>query len=231
MQNTRLHHGPASLREWTAWACGRMRRDNDVVIAVVGETGKGKSSFATLLMRKLQDHPVQPDKQFIWQADQLIHHAKTLPEFSCLVMDEAIVGGGNRRRAMSTANVDLQEHLNTCRTYHHAVLFLAPQFADLDMAIQTRCTHVFEIVSRGEVVVHELQKNQHLMERSTWPEARFVDEFPDPAKHEDPEVRQLWSDYKRLKDAFSFNGKDPLAVERMKFREMVREVLQGIDLG
>lgn len=204
-----------------------MRRDNDVVAAITGDTGSGKSSLAVLLARVLQDKPVQVDQQFLWSAQALGPAARSLPEYSCIVMDEAIVGGGNRRRAMSGDNVGVMEHLNTCRTYHQTVLFLAPQFGDLDTSIQTRCRWQLHVTKRGEVKFIEWSKAGGPNSRKMLYSYRFTDKFPDPATHENPEVRQLWRDYKAAKDRFSFHGSDPNAAARLEFFNHCRRVIRS----
>lgn len=225
------YNGPQNVREWVKWARGRTRRDNDVIAAIAGDTGSGKSSLAVLLAPKLQDHPVQIEEQFLWASDALLNAARKCPEGSALVMDEAVVGGGNRRRAMSTANVDVMEHLNTCRTFHQIVLFLAPQFGDLDTAIQTRCNWLFLVTERGKFTAYEVTKTGGPKGRGAWLQERFRDVFPDPATHKDSNVRALWEEYKAAKERFSYRGNDPKAPLRERlideYRAKIRLVMDS----
>lgn len=212
-----------------------MSRDDDVVIAICGGTGSGKSTLARLLMRKLQDHPVDAEKQLIWSQSQITESARTLPEFSALQIDEALAAGGNRRRAMSSDNVNLMEHLNTCRTFHHAMLFCSPQFGDLDLSVQTRCLGIIEVYERGKYRWYELVKDSSVMERGVFPVLRFEDRFPDDTGHPEPDARALRLAYDELKLKYSMQGSDKTTPVRREFikecREKIRAVLEECDTG
>jgi len=213
----------------------RMSKDDDAVFAIIGATGSGKSTFMRLLMRKVQDHPIQPEKQYIWNQAQILPAARELPEFSCLGIDEALAAGGNRRRAMSKDNVELMEFLNTCRTFHHATFFCAPQFGDLDTAIQTRCLGIFEIFQRGHVRYHELVKSTDVTEREVFPVVRWEDRFPDDRDHPDEDARANRAAYDELKMRFSHQGtdKETIAMREMvqRFRVKIRRILDEFGTG
>lgn len=233
MANNRTHR-PENVRELVKWFRFKMRQDDDVVIAITGDTGSGKSTLERLLMRKLQDHRIDPELQFVWAANGLLEAARKLPEYSAIGVDEALAAGGNRRRAMSKGNVDVMEHLNTCRTFHHATIFCAPQFADLDLAVQTRCLGIIEVYKRGRFRWYELVKDSSVMERGVFPILRFEDAFPDDKDHPDPDAVALRLAYDDLKRRYSHQGSDqesPLKRALVQeFREKIRAVLDECDI-
>ena len=224
---------PEDLKSLIQWLRYRVRQDDDGVLVITGPTGTGKSTLLRLLMRHIQDHPVEPDLNFIWAANQLLESARKLPEFSCLGVDEGLAAGGNRRRAMTSDNVNVMEHLNTCRTFHHVTLIASPQFADLDLAIQTRALGILEVYKRGHVRFHELVKAPDVMDRIVYPVPRFKDVFPDDRDHSDPEAVRIRLAYDELKAKYSHQGSDsksPLMRQTIEeYRAIIRGVLEGQD--
>lgn len=221
------YHGPQSLREWSQWARNRAANDNDVIIVVSGETGSGKSSLALLMARKLQEEKFVCEMQVLWDVASLLQRARDIGEGKVLIIDEAMVAGGNRRRAMSNDNIETQNHLNTCRVFHQIVLFLAPNFADLDISIQNRVKWNFHVTGRGEFDAYEVIPVGGPKSRSTYSQLRFSDTFPDP-KAAAPE---LWAEYEHAKLSYSFKGADPKkTLKEARIKEMVTQ-LQEIDTG
>jgi hypothetical protein len=122
--------------------------------------------------------------------------------------------------------------LTTCRVFHQIVVFLAPRFQDLDGSIKGRTSWVLNVEGRGEFTAWEVTQSNTPFSRGQFIDDRFVDVFPDPAKHRDPEVRQLWKEYLQEKKRFSKQGTDKLALDREFFkdhcRSVIREVLGGL---
>lgn len=216
-------HGPHDLAKLIQWGRNRLKQDNDFLWTVGGETGSGKSSLALLLAQALQGRALDVPRQFLYSVDSLRHYMQTMPEGSIFTLDEAVISG-NRRRAMAAENVTLMEHLNTCRVFHQGLLFCAPQFGDLDSAIQTRAKWHLQCGPRGRVTVYEVMKGSGPKSRGTYLVERFSDAFPDPAK----KYPDLWRAYLENKRAYSMRGGDGKQVAVEKFQARVRAVIRDV---
>lgn len=218
-----VYHGPKTTKMWVDWARARVKRDDDVILIIEGDTGSAKSSLALLLGRVLQDHPFEVRRQVFWRPEGIIQAARELPEYSVLVLDEAI--SANRRKAMHGSNIELMEHLNVCRTFHHIVIFCVPQAEDLDISIQTRASWIFSCSKnpRGSYIASEIvgKTRKYIV-----PSERYGDHYPDPQV----KYPELWAEYEAAKKAYSYHSDDPkeplkkAAIE--KYRKIIRQVMQ-----
>lgn len=133
----------------------RLKRDWDIVVAITGEEGIGKSSLA-IRMGMMIDPEFDLERNIIYIpsykqiVDKITHD---LPRYSVVIVDEAIKTMYKRRFANR-----LQIFLNTiysiCRKENKASILCMPDFQDFDRFFrQHRILLWIHILERGKAVV------------------------------------------------------------------------------
>lgn len=193
------------LRQWMDRFGDSVRRDNDVVMAVTGDEGSGKSSIA-LQMSAYMDPDFDPVRQVVFTADQFTRTAVELPKYSALVLDESISGGFSRD-AGSGPNKRLAKFLTVSRERNLFCFLLWPNIRWLDPILKEhRCkwnVHVEKRVGKAgcrhvdcrcyaEAWVRQLRDGEFVFDP---PKKVFPFRFP-------PAVGPVWDAYKKAKDEF-----------------------------
>ncbi len=130
-------HDPGQLLK--SWA-NRLKRNQHVVWASVGDPGSGKSEGNLFLGSELQammgTGPVDIRRQVAFKPVDRKPMAQALPRFRVVFDDEATGEGGHKRQPMSTGNVNNVQDLDACRGRNQANGFACPRLIDLDTLIQ-----------------------------------------------------------------------------------------------
>lgn len=138
----------------------RLKKDWDVVIAITGEEGTGKSSLAIIMGTYMQDIAKIPkfslEKNVLYNPKTLdIKDAvlKLVPRFGVIMMDEAIKSL-YKMGFMSKAQQYINQLYTLCRKENKATLLCIPRFGDLNEFFRNHRTKIWlHIVARGEVMI------------------------------------------------------------------------------
>lgn len=146
-----------------------LKTDRDVVIAVGGFTGEGKSTFMHKLAKaysKVANVSYEFDKSMTWSRKELtmwidgIGENKTgqKPEYSVVVADELISMFYNRNFTNKDQKSTI-ELLNKCRDRHLLIMGAVPVFFQLDVAFRSRVRFFVYIIMRGVALVFQQERN------------------------------------------------------------------------
>lgn len=121
--------------------------DKDFTIAVSGFPGSGKSTFAYLLAKNV-DENFDMRKQMIFTREDLINAANTLPPRSAIIIDEA-VALLFRRDFMNTKQKEILKIMDMIRYKQYCLIFCVPSFWSLDTHLLQRVRLRIHIDRRG----------------------------------------------------------------------------------
>lgn len=129
-------------------------KDWDIVVALAGEEGSGKSTLAIQLARlidpgfKLESHVIfDPNNKVV------VDKVKTLPKYSCIILDEAIKTMYKLNWA-STEQKMLNMAFALCRKYNQIVILCIPRFRDLNEQFRNwRAKLWIQVVERGRAAI------------------------------------------------------------------------------
>lgn len=207
------YHGPQSLEQFVKWGRGWVRRDRHLPIGIVGPPGNGKSSFRTLLAKKL-DEEYDPEEQTTVGELNTVRLAKTVGRYRVACGDEGDASG-NKLATMRREAVQVAEEMDHIRKLNTIPIFTRPDYADFIGGLADHLAWVFELPSRGRFRAFECfslgmkKKTTLLVERfnntddprapaippcsEVWPEGweavlRLGDDY---ARDVDPQLTQL----------------------------------------
>jgi len=214
-----------SLKRWMDGFVARAKMDNDMVLAITGEEGSGKSSLA-LQMAAYMDPAFDPVKQVVFSGDQFARTAVDLPKYSAIILDESISGGFSRDAGAGT-NKRLAKFLTVSRELNLLCFILWPNIRWLDPILKEhRCKWNVHIEKRNRdsafAWVRQLRDGELVFER---PKPIHPFTFP-PAKG------PKWDAYKKAKTAFveevGRGADDQEEMESMALLDQMRGELRAI---
>lgn len=104
----------------------------DATAAIAGDTGMGKSELAvglSVALSEISGVPFELKRQVVYTREQLDEAIKTLPRYSCIVVDEAVNVLFSRDDQKNSAIIKL---LDMCRSRNLAMFFCMPDFSAMD---------------------------------------------------------------------------------------------------
>lgn len=214
-----------SLKRWMDGFVWSAKQDNDLVLAVTGDEGSGKSSLA-LQMAAYMDPNFDPVRQVVFTADQFTRTAVELPKYSAIVLDEAISGGFSRDAGAGT-NKRLAKFLTVSRELNLLCFILWPNIRWLDPILKEhRCKWNVHIEKRHRdhafAWVRQLRDGELVFERP-----KPIHPFTFPAAK-----GPKWDAYKKAKKAFvegvGRGSDDAEEMEAMVLLDHIREELRPI---
>lgn len=141
-----------------------LRSDRDFVLCLSGSTGEGKSTLS-LHVAQLVDENFSISNNITFSRQETIERIKTLPKYSCVVVDEAI----NllfRRDFAKREQKDLLKLLDMCRDRNLCLIFNIPQAWSLDSHILNRVRCWIYVYKRGSALV--FQPSENPFSRDPW---------------------------------------------------------------
>jgi len=104
----------------------------DATAAIAGDTGMGKSECAvstSVAVSDLTGVPFKISRQVVYTREQLDEAIRTLPRYSCIVVDEAVNVLFSRDDQKNSSIIKL---LDMCRSRNLAIFFCMPDFSAMD---------------------------------------------------------------------------------------------------
>jgi len=131
----------------------RLRNDLDVVIAVTGDEGLGKSTLAYQLAKRIDgDFDVEKSTVYNPTYEEVKDKIVGLPKYSAIVVDEAVKTFYKRNFAHKS-QIFLNQVFAICRKANKAVILCMPAFSDFDSFFRRRRILIWiHIVTRGGFV-------------------------------------------------------------------------------
>lgn len=220
------YHGPKNLNDLCKWAQNRCKRDQNANFIVTGEPGTGKSGLVLMMALAIQP-TFRPKTNVALRMPDIDRIIKRLKPGEVLDVDEAVLAGGNKRRAMEKGNKDNLDHFATDRKLNVVRFDIMPHLGEADKSVQSYGHWLLKTQRLGVVEcfepVHYGFKNLSVR----WV-PRFTEEFPD-AKEIMPEV---WGEYKGLIMQYLKGDGTDLGArqERVeKFRAVIRRELARLE--
>jgi hypothetical protein len=134
----------------------RLEKNSDVVIAICGIEGSGKSTVAIILGKAIDDDfDIEKNVVYIPNHQEIIKKIYQLPKGSALVIDEAIMVS-YKRRWYSAAQIKLNEIYTVCRKQNIATILCMPDFNDFDRYWRDhRVLYWIQVIRRSlGVIIH-----------------------------------------------------------------------------
>jgi len=132
------------------------KNDMDCLILITSPKGFGKSTLSLQIAKRLHEKYLGTkfdiESQVVFTPEDVQDRIRSLPEYSALVWDEAVMGamGEDWNRAVSRA---LKKDVTLCRTKHLVMLMNMPNIAWLDSKYRSTLVNFWiHIVSRGLAV-------------------------------------------------------------------------------
>ena len=132
------------------------KNDMDCLILITSPKGFGKSTLSLQIAKRLHEKYLGTkfnlEEQVVFTPEDVQDRIRSLPEYSALVWDEAVMGamGEDWNRAISKA---LKKDITLCRTKHLVMLMNMPNIAWLDSKYRSTLVNFWiHIVSRGLAV-------------------------------------------------------------------------------
>lgn len=158
----------------------RLKQDWDLVIAITGEQGVGKSTIAIILAQLIdKKFDFERNMSFIPSADEIAKKFNELPQYSAYVIDEAI----RSLYKLEWYNVVQQaivKMYQTERYQNKATIIVIPRFRDLTENFRNQRVNIWiNIMKRGSAVAYRRDKDKdikdpwHFDENIKKKEARF----------------------------------------------------------
>jgi len=166
----------------------RIRKDFDIVIAISGEEGIGKSVLAIHLAKYIDPFFTLEKNELISpSAEEMKEKITGLPKFSCIICDEAI-RILYKLRWYTKIQVYLSQLFAVCRQENKVVILCLPRFKDFNEYFRNhRIKAWLHVMSRGTAVQFSkdwspfssdpwgLDDNQKLIEKYSGSRKAFAD--------------------------------------------------------
>ena len=140
----------------------RLRQDWDIVIAITGEEGSGKSTLG-MLLAGLIDRRFRFDKNvsFLPDATEITREFRGLKKYQCYVIDEAI-RALYKMNFMSNLQQTLVQMWATERFQNKATIMIIPRFRDLTENFRNHRVKIWiHVMTRGKAVVYVRDDDPH----------------------------------------------------------------------
>jgi len=124
----------------------RIRKNKNLLIAIVGETGSGKS-YAALSLARAIDKDFGVNKIIFTYTDLIkVAEERRFRKGSCVVFDEVSAEALQARDFMSKKNKNLSALLQTFRNLNYIVIFTSPDMSYIDKQAR-RLMHLVMVTS------------------------------------------------------------------------------------
>lgn len=132
----------------------RVRKDFDLVTAITGEEGIGKSVFAIELAKECDPNFTLEKNELITpNVEKMKEKITQLPQYSCIIADEAI-RILYKQQWYTKAQIYLNQLFSLCRQENKIVLLCIPRFMDINSYFRTwRIKFWVNILERGTAVL------------------------------------------------------------------------------
>lgn len=145
-----------SINHIATYAKKLSRVEKDTPIVISGYPGEGKSVLARQIA-KLFDRRFSDDRNCIYSRKELLSKVETFPP-SAFIVDESI-NLLYKRDWGSAGQKELIKILNICRSKKHLLIFVQPEFADMDKDIRNgRIRLWLYAIKRGVGVVFKPER-------------------------------------------------------------------------
>jgi len=132
----------------------RVRKDFDLVIAITGEEGMGKSVLAIQLgMRLDKNFKLEKNSIYTNEDKEIIDKITTLPRYSVLIIDEA-VKLLYKLNWQSPIQKMMNQIYNLCRKENQISIFCIPRFRDLNEYFRNQRVKIWiHVIARGHAII------------------------------------------------------------------------------
>lgn len=165
-----------SLTKLVNAICDRLLNKFDVVIAIEGRRGLGKSSLAFHLARRIKRemrkrglrkiYGFKPERDLLYERKEVLRFFHDRHRIG--IADEMINVTFNRD-FYNEEQKDLIKMINMNRDHHNLFLSCVPQFKNLDSQIKNLCCMKISVIRRGTAIIHT--PNKTIYARDIWDEA------------------------------------------------------------
>ncbi len=150
------------LKDFANLVKRRLRQDWDLVIAITGEEGCGKSTFA-MILGALIDRRFDFEKNvsFLPDEKEIRNEFRRLKKYQCYVIDEAI-RSLYKMNFMSSLQQSLIQMWATERFQNKATILVLPRFKDLTENFRNHRVKVWiHVLARGHAVAYIRDDDSH----------------------------------------------------------------------
>ncbi|MFW6173052.1 MAG: hypothetical protein ACOC5T_04845 [Elusimicrobiota bacterium] len=128
-------------------------RKKDLIFMITGYPGEGKSVLAIRIARHF-DKRFNYDRNLIYSRSELMEKIENFPP-SAFIIDEAI-NILYKREWNKGAQKDMIKLLNICRSKGHMLIFVQPDFEDMDKDIRKKRLRLWiDVIKRGVGVMYK----------------------------------------------------------------------------
>lgn len=146
----------------------RCQKDWDICIAVTGEEGVGKSSFAIQLCRRIGQFRLGRNVLFSPRSDDIKNMITQLPKYSPVLLDEAIKVLYKMNFSSKVQKV-LNQFYTLCRQENQISIFVIPTFNDLSTFYRNHRVKIWiHILERGIGIVFIKDSNPLVKRDDCW---------------------------------------------------------------
>lgn len=172
-----------------------LRQDRDMVIAITGEEGSGKSTLG-LCLSLVANHAFDIDLDILYTVEDITERLKTVGRYQTLLLDEAVEFAFSRN-AMKRDQKKVIQTFMQVRQKNLFFILLIPNFSDMDKYFRKwRIKRWLHVKERGTYLSHSPSRN--LYSSDIFWEQKYIGHFG----RLDGEI---WEKYlNRKKRAFEF---------------------------
>ena len=140
----------------------RLRQDWDIVIAITGEEGSGKSTLGMLLGGLIDKRfDFEKNVSFLPDSEEITKQFTSLKKYQCYVIDEAI-RALYKMNFMSNLQQSLVQMWATERFQNKATIMIIPRFRDLTENFRNHRVKIWiHVLTRGHAVVYVRDDDPH----------------------------------------------------------------------
>jgi len=219
-------------------------KKKDLVFIITGYPGEGKSVLAIHLAKKY-DRRFSYDRNLIYSRSELVEKVEKFPP-SAFIIDEAI-NILYKREWNKSSQKDMVKLLNICRSKGHMIIFVQPDFEDMDKDIRKKRLRCWiDVVKRGVGVLYKpikslgggsdpwnLEKNDRLIKFNIKKLGLVEGYLEGAAKTENFQNIITWENiskeeyarYEEIKDRKKYAEEDTLLLTEKEAKKMARKEL------